>query len=274
MMGVRELRRLLNERGLTPKKSLGQNFLIDGNLVRKLVASSGVGAGDVVLEVGPGAGALTEELLATGCQVVACEMDRGLAELLRDRFADAGESFSLIEGDCLASKRSINEELVEAIGGHEITLVANLPYSVASPLMMTLLLEHPQCTSLWVTIQAEVAERFAASPGGKEYGELSVVAQTIAEVQPVATVGASCFWPQPKVTSAMIGLVRRSAPRARDPHRLQELCRTLFTKRRKQIGTTLKEEMCDRAWPANVDPRSRPEQLTIAQFVSLLDCME
>src|SRR4051812_5019410 len=106
MQTLIQIRALLEERGLAPRKSLGQNFLIDQNLIRKLVDASGVGAGDLVLEVGPGTGTLTEELLERGCEVVACELDRGLAELLRERLG-ANPRFTLVEGDCLASKREI-----------------------------------------------------------------------------------------------------------------------------------------------------------------------
>src|SRR6186713_2406397 len=114
MQTLAQIRELLESRGLAPRKSLGQNFLIDHNLIRKLVDASGAAAGDLVLEVGPGTGALTEELLDRGCRVIACELDRGLAELLRERFAATAGSgrFTLIEGDCLASKRALADELV------------------------------------------------------------------------------------------------------------------------------------------------------------------
>src|SRR5690606_38927304 len=127
-----ELRAMLDAHGLSPKKSLGQNFLIDRNLGRKLVDEAGVGEGDTVLEVGPGAGALTELLLERGCRVVACEMDDGLAVLLRDRFLDRfADRFTLIVGDCLESKRTLNPEIVRALRDSEFTLVANLPYNAA-----------------------------------------------------------------------------------------------------------------------------------------------
>lgn len=264
---------MLDERGLAPKKSLGQNFLIDANLVRKLIDASDASEGDLVLEVGPGAGALTEGLLDRGCRVVACELDEGLADLVSDRFASRRDRFRLIRGDCLRGKRAINDEVLAALAGGPFSLISNLPYNVASPLMMTLLLEHPACRGLWVTIQKEVADRLLAPPGSRAYGEVSVVAQATAELERIATVSASCFWPRPTVTSAMIGMVRRATARVADPRRLQSLCRTLFTHRRKQLGAILKDRMHDRVWPSDVQPIMRPEQLTIEQLDALASAM-
>ena len=182
VIGVKELREMLEQRGLSPRKSLGQNFLIDGNLVRKLVDASGAGRGDVVLEVGPGAGALTEELLDRGCKVVACELDEGLSDFLEDRFADRGEAFTLIRGDCLENKHTLNHDVRAQFDEAPFRLIANLPYGAATPLIMTLLLDHPTCMALWVTIQKEVADRLAAPPGIRDYGEIGVIAQALADL--------------------------------------------------------------------------------------------
>ncbi len=260
---------MLDERGLAPRKSLGQNFLIDANLIRKLVDASGVQAGDLVLEVGPGAGSLTEELLDRGCIVVACELDDGLSDLLADRFFDRGEQFQLVRGDCLANKHAINADVVEILGDRPFRLIANLPYGVASPLMLTLLLKHEACESLWVTIQKEVADRLRAAPGSRVYGELSVLAQAMAEIKPIAIAPPSCFWPQPKVTSAMIGLVRRGTAQTSDATALHATTHKLFTQRRKQLGSILKREMQGREWPDGMAPSMRPEQLSVEQLESL-----
>src|SRR5688572_27655913 len=155
---------MLGTRGLSPRKPLGQHFLIDHNLIRALVEASGVSAGDLVLEVGPGTGTLTEELLSRGCRVVACELDSGMCDLLRDHFAGR-EAFTLIEGDCLESKHEVSVDVRRALGGESFRLVANLPYNAATPLMLTLLLHHPECAAMYVTIQREVAARLAAAPG-------------------------------------------------------------------------------------------------------------
>lgn len=267
MHTLSELRSMLDAHGLSPRKALGQNFLIDRNLGAKLVDEAGVGPGDLVLEVGPGAGALTELLLERGCEVVACEMDTGLAALLRDRFLERhGERFTLIEGDCLARKRELNPAIVGAIAGRPFTLVANLPYNAASPLMAVLLTDFPNCRAQYVTIQKEVGERLAAKPGGKEYGPLTVIAQALATVRRVAVLPPECFWPRPGVTSAMLELKRRPDPLTDDPAALGALCHALFGQRRKQIGSVLGR---DHPLPEGVTHDMRPEQVSVAQLCAL-----
>lgn len=264
MHTLTELKRLLEERGLAPRKALGQNFLIDHNLLRKLADASGVGAGDVVLEVGPGAGALTEALLERGCDVVACEIDEGLAGLLAERLgAPEGGRLTLVRGDCMASKHALNPAITDALGGRPFRLVANLPYGVASPLMLTLLMEHAACSGLYVTIQREVADRLMAGPGSRDYGELSVVAQALAEVHRIAAAPPECFWPRPKVTSAMVSLVRRDRARTADARTLDRACRVLFQKRRKQLGAILGRGF---ALPEGVRAEQRPEELSVEQI--------
>lgn len=259
----KELRAMLEARGLAPRKSLGQNFLIDRNLVKKLVDASGVGAGDLVLEVGPGAGALTEALLDRGCRVVACELDRGLADLLRERF---GERITLIEGDCLAGKRGVNAEVLRALGDEPFRLVANLPYNAASPLIATLLTDHPRCGAMYVTIQKEVADRLMAKHGGKEYGPLTVIVQALARVERIATLPPECFWPRPSVTSAMVSITRLPDPRTNDVAALEEVCHALFTKRRKTLGAILGRE---HPLPEGVTHERRPETLSVDELVAL-----
>jgi 16S rRNA (adenine1518-N6/adenine1519-N6)-dimethyltransferase len=265
MQTLSEIKELLESRGLSPRKSMGQNFLVDQNLIRKLVDSARVGAGDLVLEVGPGTGTLTEELLSRGCAVVAVELDRGLAALLRERLGGRA-GFTLIEGDALEGKRAINPEAARALGRRPFKLVANLPYGAATPLMLALLVEHPECAGMWVTIQREVADRLLARPGGKEYGAISVVAQAMCEVSRIASLPPECFWPRPDVTSAMVSLVRRAEPLTADARGLAEFAQGVFTKRRKQLGAVLGRE---RAWPAGIRPEQRAEELSVEQMVAL-----
>ncbi len=333
MQTLAEIRAMLEARGLRPRHPLGQNFLIDHNLIAKLVDTAGVGAGSVVLEVGPGTGTLTDELLARGCRVVACELDAGLAALLRERYAlvldgsaqsrgkqgstdpqrvreaagtpalpdpraEAGGtpappdpnmhrrdaratdsqggtpappdakrgSLQLIEGDCLADKHTLAPAIVEAIGEAPFSLVANLPYGAATPLMMTLLIDHPRCTSMFVTLQREVADRLRAKPGTRDYGPLSVLASSLARVSLIATLPPECFWPRPDVTSAMVGLVRRDDPLTDDPRALAVCCKRLFGQRRKQLGSILGREV---AWPSGVEPTARAESLEVEQVIAL-----
>ncbi|MEC9374272.1 MAG: 16S rRNA (adenine(1518)-N(6)/adenine(1519)-N(6))-dimethyltransferase RsmA [Planctomycetota bacterium] len=270
MLTQTQLRALLDQHALSPRKALGQNFLVDANLLRKLLDASGLESGDVVLEVGPGAGSLTEPMLERGARVFAVELDDGLATLLQQRLAPAWpDAFTLIRGDCLASKRRINPEAIAAIestGAARWKLIANLPYGAASPLMLTLLTQHPRCASMHVTIQKEVADRLMAPPGSRDYGELSVIAQAFAEIRRVATAPPECFWPRPKVTSAMISLIRRDHPLTDDAESLVACCSTLFQKRRKQLGAIIGRDVAE---SAGFDPTRRPESLSIEEFVQL-----
>lgn len=280
MQTLSEIKQLLESRGLSPNKALGQNFLCDHNLIRRLVDESGVKAGDVVLEVGPGTGALTDELVARGCAVIACELDRGLAALIRERFA---ERITLVEGDCLAGKHALNPEIVAALAGREFTLVANLPYGAASPLMAMLATEfapgnphrNPTCLGQFVTIQKEVGQRLRAPSGTEDFGELGVLVQSMCEVKRVAVLPPECFWPRPKVTSemaAIVPLARLGKPvRTSDPARLARLCRLLFGQRRKQIGSILgRAEMGSLGpLPGGVEPTHRAEVLSIEQLEQL-----
>lgn len=266
MQTLAQIREMLSARGLAPRHSLGQNFLIDHNLIRKLVDASGVRAGDVALEIGPGTGTMTEEMLERGVEVVACELDRGLAALLRERLVPVHPKLTLIEGDCLASKRELNAEAARALGDRPFTLVANLPYGAATPLMTTLISRFPGCGSMWVTVQREVAERMAAKPGGKDYGLLSVLTQAMCDVKPVAVLPPECFWPRPEVTSSMVGIIRKQTPLTDDPARLAALCSVVFGQRRKQLGSILGREI---AWPSSIEPRQRAEELSVEQLVAL-----
>lgn len=287
MQSLTEIRELLSSHGLAPRKSLGQNFLIDHNLIRKLVDAAAVGPGSLVLEVGPGTGTMTEELLARGAEVIACELDAGLAQLLRERFgsdslaggmpaAPGGSGaggrgrFTLIEGDCLEGKRALNAEARAALAGRPFSLVSNLPYGAGTPLISTLLVDHPECGVLAVTVQREVADRIGAGPGSKEYGALSVIAQAMARVEPVASLPPECFWPRPDVTSRMVVLRRRAEPLARDSAGLAAACRVIFAQRRKQLGSVLGRAI---PWPGGIRPEQRAEELEVGQIVALAEVL-
>jgi len=278
MQTITEIRALLAERGLRPRHRLGQNFLHDQNQLRKLIAAAQVAPGDLVLEVGPGTGTLTEALLEAGAEVIACEIDENLTDIVADRL---GERITLIRGDCLDRGRVLAPSIVEAIDGRAFKLIANLPYQVASPLMTALLLDHPNCAGQFVTIQKEVADRLLASPGGKEYGPLGIIIQAMAEVRRIGAVPPTCFWPQPKVTSAMISIlpsplgrgVGGEGPPEGGMLESSEVRRSfarfitdLFSKRRKQLGTIFGR---DRAWPEGVTADMRPEVLTVEQLTHL-----
>lgn len=273
MQTLTEIRELLDRAGHGPKKSLGQNFLIDRNLVSKLIDSAAVGPGDLVLEVGPGTGTLTEGLLARGTEVIACELDTDLSRLLRETIGVAHpDRFTLIEGDCLDGKRAMNAEVTDRIAGRPFRLVANLPYHAATPLMLILMTRHPGCDGLFVTIQSEVVDRLAGRPGTKEYGGISVVAQALGRVERIAKLPPECFWPRPDVTSAMMAW-RRDLGVAVDPGwwvRLADITQTLFQARRKQLGKPVKQLAgTDIEWPEGVHPSDRAESLSVERVTAL-----
>lgn len=273
MQTLAEIKAMLEERGLRPKHALGQNFLIDKNLLGKLIDAASVAPDDLVLEVGPGTGTLTETLLQRGCRVVACELDDSLGAMLQERIPALGygERFRLVQGDCLDKGRVLNRTAAAAIGDAPFKLVANLPYGAATPLMLNLLMDHPRCSLMAVTIQREVAQRLGAKHGSKDYGLLSVVAQSLGTVETIATLPPECFWPRPDITSAMVVVRRRSDPLTRDGAGLALLCQRLFSKRRKQLGAILGREQ---ALPPGVSATQRPEELTPEQFVALLELIE
>ena len=266
-----EIRAELEARGIRPKHRFGQNFLHDQNQLRRLVAASGVTAGDLVLEVGPGTGTLTETMLDAGCEVVACEIDRDMAAIVRARNAHrmgrAPGMLTVVEADCLDGKHAVGREVLRALDGRTFTLVANLPYQAATPLMATLLERHPECRGQFVTIQREVADRLMAGAGSDAYGPISVSMALLAHVEPVAVLGPGCFWPAPKVTSAMVAVRPRPGPPPAEPWpEFAGFMQRVFGQRRKQLGSILgRAEVA----AAGFDPSRRPETLGPGDWVTL-----
>jgi 16S rRNA (adenine1518-N6/adenine1519-N6)-dimethyltransferase len=231
-------------------------------VLTKLVDAADLSPGDVVLEVGPGTGTMTEELLERGCRVVACELDHGLADLIEDRL---GDSIQLIRGDCL-HKRHLNEEVASVLGDQPWKLVSNLPYQIASPLIVDLLANHPSCIGEFVTIQLEVAQRLMAKVNSSAWGVLSILTQRLAEVSMIAKVPPTCFWPPPKITSACVSIVRCSHFPPEESASFATFVTQLFTKRRKQLGAILGRDL---QLPDGISPSARPSTLTIEQLEEL-----
>jgi len=281
MQSLSDIKQALDSFGLTPKKSLGQNFLIEPVHIASLIETARLAPGDLVLEVGPGTGVLTDVLLEHGCRVVACELDRGLAAHLRLRYAAlAPGRFSLIEGDCLPDIRSLSPDVMAALSAQPFKLVANLPYGVASPLMVLLATRYhpalaaahalPACLGQFVTIQKDVADRVRARIATRDYSELSVMIQAMADVARIAVLPPGCFWPPPSITSEMISIIPRPAPLTTEPARLEALCHRLFTQRRKQLGSILGRDDATLAQlPAGASLTMRPEELTVEQLAAL-----
>ncbi|MBC8310014.1 MAG: ribosomal RNA small subunit methyltransferase A [Phycisphaerales bacterium] len=259
---MRDIRALLDEYGLSPLHRLGQNFLHDHNILTKLVNASGVQEGDLVVEIGPGTGTLTEELLNRGCRVIACELDKGLTGLLQDRF---GDSINLIHGDCLNRKR-LNQEIVDATGDEQWRLVANLPYKIASPLLVDILVNHSRCLGQYVTIQYEVAQRLMAKVNSSEWGVLSILVQRNADVSLITKVPNTCFWPQPKIASACVQLLPKHGFEQDQNDKFSKFVTMLFAGRRKQLGSILGRNI---QFPEGVSPEMRPSTLTIHQLEEL-----
>jgi len=271
MQTLTEIKALLAARGIHPRKRFGQNFLVDHQKLTSIVEGAGVSAGDLVLEVGPGTGVLTGALLEAGASVIAVEIDRDMCDILRERIGDH-DRFTLIEGDVLAGKHELAEPVASCVRASvpsrhvTFSLIANLPYNIASPLLATLALDWPTMRRAVVMVQKEVGERIAAVPGTKAYGPLSVVMQLAFEVERIATLPPGCFWPPPRIDSVVLRCERRPEPMADDPRAVVDLAQRLFQQRRKQIGSTLGR---DRAYPPGIEPTMRPEQLSIAQFIQL-----
>ena len=270
-----DIQALLAQAGSEPRHRFGQNFMIDGNLVRVVADAGGAAAGDCVVEVGPGTGTLTEELLSRGARVVAVEIDRDLARVLRERLG-GNPAFVLVEGDALAGKHAVNAELLAEITrargeGRAVRLVANLPYNIASPLVIELLIAGVDVLAF--TVQKEVADRLRASAGAEAYGPLSVTAQLLSRVEVLRTLPPQAFWPMPKIESALVRMTRvdRLGGKAADVGRFVQ---ALFSYRRKMLRKALSEAgvAAEAVLAATgLPPQVRPEELTPEQCLALFE---
>ncbi len=276
-MTLSEIRQVLSERGIQLTKSLGQNFLHDQNQIRKIVAIAQLTEQDKVLEIGPGLGPLTEMLVSHAGHVLAIEKDARLVQILRERFSAAlaasqGQTpvLELLHDDGL---EYLQREHRNWLGWK---MVANLPYSVASPILVELA-QNPQGPErLVATLQIEVARRLAAQAGAADYGILTLLAQLNYEPAGFFKVPAACFFPEPDVDSGCVCLVRRAQPLL-EPERRQtfvELVKQAFSQRRKMMLKLLKTR-----WPAaelesvyeraGISPQARAESVSLEQFVQL-----
>ena len=280
LLGRTEIRRLAKELEFRPRKSLGQNFVHDANTVRRVVSTSGVGRSDLVLEVGPGLGSLTLALLDRGATVAAVEIDPVLAGRLPQTVAEHSRSeiqrLTVLNRDALSLRRG---DLAMGPTG-PTALVANLPYNVAVPALLHLLAQFPSIHVVTVMVQAEVAERLAAEPGGKEYGVPSVKARFFGRVRRCGMVSPTVFWPIPRVYSGLVRIDRyATSPWPTDEgfrEQVFELVDIAFAQRRKTSRNAFAEwagsgnESANRLLAASIDPARRGETLTIDEFVRLL----
>ncbi|OUS92509.1 16S rRNA (adenine(1518)-N(6)/adenine(1519)-N(6))-dimethyltransferase RsmA [Rhodococcus sp. NCIMB 12038] len=276
LLGPAEVRALAEEFGVRPTKQLGQNFVHDANTVRRIVATAGVGREDTVLEVGPGLGSLTLALLDVVDKVIAVEIDPNLAARLpvtvADRAPELADRLTVVGADAMRVAPS-------EIPGEPTALVANLPYNVAVPVLLHLFAELPSLRTALVMVQAEVADRLAASPGSKIYGVPSVKANFFGAVRRAGAVGRAVFWPVPKVESGLVRVDRYAEPPwpVDDEHRRRvfAVIDAAFAQRRKTLRAALggwagsPAEAERRLLEAGIPPSARGETLDAAAFVRL-----
>jgi 16S rRNA (adenine1518-N6/adenine1519-N6)-dimethyltransferase len=281
------LRSLFAERGIAPQRRLGQNFLVDLNIHDVIVKAAEVGPGDVVLEVGPGTGALTSLMAARGAAIVAVDVDPAMARLTAEAVAGL-PNVRVLHRDALAGKHVLDPQVLDAVRSglaaapdRRFKLVANLPYNVATPLITNLLVHAEFCPALMVvTIQKELADRLVAPPASAAYGAVSVLVQALAEVSIVRGLPPSVFWPRPKVDSAVVSVRPGAEKRDRvgDVAWFHRLVRQIFLHRRKYIRHVLAGLWRDEWTKPEVDAwleaqglsgQLRAEALDVEDFIGL-----
>ena len=259
---------LLAQHDLGPSRALGQNFVVDPNTVRRIARLADVGPDTHVVEIGAGLGSLTLALVETGASVTAVELDRYLVPVLRE--VVAGHPVRVIEGDAMRL------DWTELLAEHDRwTLVANLPYNVATPLVLDLLADVPAIERMLVMVQREAGERLAAAPGSGIYGIPSVKVALRATARIVGKVGPDVFLPRPRVDSALVEIVRRDElATSADPDLLVDLMERAFNQRRKMLRRSLASRVSPEAFAAaDVSPEDRPERLSVQDWGRLTDAV-
>lgn len=273
LLGAADIRRIAAEEGITPTKKLGQNFVIDPGTVKKIVTASKINSNDFVMEVGPGLGSLTLAILQAGANLTAVEIDPPLAKRLpstvKEFMPNALERFNVILKDALELNAQDVPNLANA---QHFTLVANLPYNVATPIILTLLEKFNNLTSFLVMVQKEVADRLCAQPGTKTYGTPSVKLAWYGESQKAGLIGRNVFWPAPNVDSALVYFERNNEIREDEQEREKvfKIIDAAFQQRRKTLHSALKGIISNESYDiAGIDPTRRGETLTCAEFLAL-----
>ena len=270
LLGPAEIRDLAQLLSVTPTKKLGQNFVHDGNTVRRIVQTAGVQRGETVLEIGPGLGSLTLGLLEAGASVIAVEIDKRLAEQLPHtvRLMQPGTTLMVVTDDALR---------VTELPGEPVRLVANLPYNVSVPVLLHLLEHFPSLTSGIVMVQAEVGHRLAADPGSKVYGAPSVKAAWYGTWRTAGQVSRMVFWPMPNVDSVLVGFDREQEPGTEEERVATfALVDAAFQQRRKMLRQALSGVLggssaaaAQTLERAGIDPQARGEQLRVGDFLAI-----
>ncbi len=266
---------LVKKHGFKFTKSLGQNFLIDDNIVDKIVVGAGIGPGDKIIEVGPGIGTLTREMASRAQNLMAVEIDKNLIPILEDTLGDY-DNVKIVNEDII--KADIRGLIDENLGGGPVKLVANLPYYITTPIIMRFLEENINVTDIVVMVQKEVAERMNAQPGGKDFGALSVAVQYYCDTEIVAKVPRHLFVPQPNVDSIVIALRVRPERKYKvdDEDLYFKVVKAAFGQRRKTLlnsissmGNLAKDQVKEALEEAGIDPKRRGETLSLDEFAIL-----
>ncbi|MBE6065826.1 16S rRNA (adenine(1518)-N(6)/adenine(1519)-N(6))-dimethyltransferase RsmA [Clostridium cochlearium] len=267
---------IVNKYNFSFTKSLGQNFLIDDGVIRDIVEGADVEKEDVIVEIGPGSGALTRELLNVAKEVIAIEVDSKLIPILKEELKEY-DNLTLINEDIL--KINLDEIVLEK---ENLKLVANLPYYATTPIIAKILKQGLNFKSLTVMIQKEVGERMSAKPKDKEYGSLSLLVQYYCNINVIRKVSPSSFIPRPKVDSIIIRLDKLQQPRVsvKDEELFFKIIRTAFNMRRKTMWNVIKslsnldKEIIERVFKlSNIDPKRRGETLSVEEFALLSDSL-
>ncbi len=254
-----------------PRKRFGQHFLHDSGVVSRIIDAFAPQAGELVIEIGPGAGVLTRKLAGRVAKLNAVEIDRDLAAALKAGFAD-NDSVEINEADALKF-----DYCALVSKAQSLRIIGNLPYNISTPLIFHLFDQSHCVRDMLFMLQKEVVDRICAKPGNKDYGRLSVMAQWQCEVERLFTVSASAFTPPPKVESAMVRLTpyRRKPHPLKDYNRFARLVKAAFTQRRKTLRNSIKAFMtADQMQKISIDPVRRAETLSVAEFVALANALD
>lgn len=273
------MREVLGRHGFHFSKSLGQNFLIDGSVLNRIAEGAELSEEDVVLEVGPGIGVLTQVLCERAGRVVAVEIDRGLLPVLDETLSEYS-NVEVVLGDIL--RLDLPQLFEEKFSGKQVKVVANLPYYITTPIIMNFFEKKLPVERIVVMVQKEVADRMQAVPSTKAYGTLSIAVQYYAEAKIVTTVSAGSFFPPPNVDSAVIALIRREKPAVavKDEDLFFRVVKAAFAQRRKTLPNTLsstmgvaKDLLREALAKAEIDPMRRGESLSLEEFGRLADAI-
>ncbi len=269
---VRAISSLMQENGLSMSKKFGQNFLISKPSLEKITALADIKAGNRVWEIGPGLGALTSQMLLTGADVTAFEIDHGFCRILREQAFSDCDNFHLIEGDALKCWQNEYKK-----NGCPDVICANLPYNVGSVLIASLIENRCLAHRMVFTLQSEVVQRICSSIGDEEYSGFSILTSIDYENKQALKLKSSCFWPMPNVDSAVVIMNKRATPLVPEEFATGfiRLCRMIFSQRRKTVKNNLKttgyssEQLDQILNKANIAPNERAEKLTVKQILSL-----